>query len=186
MPDIFTLEESMFYEGINVSYDLPRTVNRGTDGSAFTVKLSDRVYATIEDLKIRITSSTDLSYFQSFYSSYLGTSFLTRWPDNWYRLLEAVGTGNGTNKLFYLDNYYPYNYLVYLNGVLQTETTHYVVTGSTGLITFVTAPGNGVAVTVTYSFRRLSQFSGGYQISPRTFGTSNNQIVSVSLFEVPN
>lgn len=41
---------------------------------------------------------------------------------------------------------------VYLNGVLQTLTTHYTLDANTGIITFVTPPSNGVVVTVTCEF----------------------------------
>jgi hypothetical protein len=56
-------------------------------------------------------------------------------------------TGNGTNKLFSIT--FPYldtsDINVYLNGVLQTITTHFSFANAT-TVEFVTAPGNGVAV----------------------------------------
>lgn len=42
--------------------------------------------------------------------------------------------------------------LVYEGGVLKTETTHYTVDYTTGLITFLTAPGDGVEVDVICEF----------------------------------
>lgn len=41
---------------------------------------------------------------------------------------------------------------IYVNGVLQTVTTHYTVNYATGLVTFVSPPGNGLAVTATFQF----------------------------------
>jgi hypothetical protein len=42
--------------------------------------------------------------------------------------------------------------VVYLNGVKKTLNVDYTVDCTTGLITFTTAPGNGVAVTADFSF----------------------------------
>jgi len=88
------------------------------------------------------------------------------WVD--YQLTaEAIGTGNGVENEFqitktysdaggsYVRNIYkPVSgtVQVYLNGVLQTVTTHYTINHSTGIITFVTPPSNGVVVTVTCEF----------------------------------
>jgi len=65
---------------------------------------------------------------------------------------EAVGTGNGTTKLFTLDHNPVVNgsLVVYVNSVAQTETTHYTVNYITGEITFVTAPTDTYAVEATY------------------------------------
>jgi hypothetical protein len=45
---------------------------------------------------------------------------------------------------------------VWLNGVLQTLTTQYTVSESMGLVTFVAAPGAGLAVVITYQHSILS------------------------------
>ena len=64
---------------------------------------------------------------------------------------EPVGTGNGTNKTFTLDNTPVAGSLkLYVGGTLQVETTNYSL--STATITFVTAPGNGVIVTAAYDY----------------------------------
>lgn len=42
--------------------------------------------------------------------------------------------------------------LVYLDAVLQTETTDYSIDYDTGVITFVSAPGDGVSIAVTCEF----------------------------------
>lgn len=68
---------------------------------------------------------------------------------------QTIGFGNGTNALFQIFKRYTRGvtsfdrpiskvvdstYRVYLEGVLQTETTHYTIDINTGLITFVTPP----------------------------------------------
>jgi hypothetical protein len=64
---------------------------------------------------------------------------------------EYVGVGTGSLVTFTLD-YTPVSgsLQLYVNNVLQTETTHYSI--STATITMVTAPGNGVPVTATYDY----------------------------------
>lgn len=87
------------------------------------------------------------------------------WVD--YQLTASnIGTGNGVLTAFqitktytdaggsYVRNIYkPVSGIqVFLNGVLQTITTHYTINLTTGMITFVTPPSMGVAVTVTGEF----------------------------------
>jgi len=62
---------------------------------------------------------------------------------------EYVGVGDGTDKTFDLDNTPVGGSLnLYVNNVLQVETTDYSI--STATITFVTAPTNGYAITANY------------------------------------
>lgn len=71
-------------------------------------------------------------------------------------------TGDGTTTVFYLAKKYTFGatsvyrpitkpvngtILIGVNGVLQTETTHYTINYTTGAVTFVTAPPNTHAVT---------------------------------------
>jgi len=64
---------------------------------------------------------------------------------------EHVGTGDGANKEFTLDNTPVTGSLrLYVDGTLQTETTHYTI--STATITFITAPGDGKQVTAAYEY----------------------------------
>ena len=55
---------------------------------------------------------------------------------------EAVGTGDNSNTLFYLDqkNIIADSYTLYANAVAMTETTHYTLDKDTGTIT-LTGPG---------------------------------------------
>lgn len=85
---------------------------------------------------------------------------------------ELIGTGDGADTTFQIiktydpgtllgvatlhtyvrDIYLPRSGLVVkVNGVTQTLTTHYTI-GSTGIITFLSAPANGHAITVTGEF----------------------------------
>jgi len=65
---------------------------------------------------------------------------------------ESLGTGNGANKLFTVANVpvVTGSETVYWVGVPQTKTTDYTIVDLTGAVTFVVAPGNGVAVTMDY------------------------------------
>ncbi len=65
---------------------------------------------------------------------------------------ESLGTGNGANQLFTVANapVVTGSETVYLAGVPQTKTTDYTIVDLTGAVTFVVAPGNGVAVTMDY------------------------------------
>jgi hypothetical protein len=70
---------------------------------------------------------------------------------------EAVGTGDGSDTTFYLDMKYidSSTLVVKVNGSTQTGGgTHYTFSGNNTapLLTFVSAPGNGLAVTATYDY----------------------------------
>lgn len=76
--------------------------------------------------------------------------------DHRTQTLEAVGTGTGSLTTFSLDMRHvdASTLLVYKAGVLQTLTTHYTVSGNNTapLITFLSAPSNGQAITATYDY----------------------------------
>jgi uncharacterized protein (TIGR02217 family) len=78
---------------------------------------------------------------------------------------QAIGTGDGSNKLFQLKKTYGSSFapweriirkpvagtvIVALNGVLQESG--WSVDTTTGVVTFVSAPGSGVAVSAGYEF----------------------------------
>jgi uncharacterized protein (TIGR02217 family) len=79
---------------------------------------------------------------------------------------QVLGTGNGVLTTFQLKKKYTSvvdyertitrpvsgTVLVYLNGVLQTLTTHYTINHETGIITFVTPPPSSPVTTVTAEF----------------------------------
>lgn len=66
---------------------------------------------------------------------------------------EAVGTGDGSNKVFELD-YAPYLGAPITIKVGGTATTEYTLSGKT--VTFKTAPANSAAVTADYSYVNTS------------------------------
>lgn len=80
---------------------------------------------------------------------------------------QVIGTGNGTNKIFQLVKKYTVGsttqtlnitkpvsgtVLVGVNGTLKTETTDYTIDYSTGIMTFVTAPGNTLLVSAGFEY----------------------------------
>jgi uncharacterized protein (TIGR02217 family) len=98
---------------------------------------------------------------------------LKDWSD-FSGLAEPVGVGTGALVDFQLIKTYtaganPYQrtirhlksgtLAVYVDGALQTLTTHYTV-NATGLVSFVSAPANGLIVTATYEFFVPVRFEG--------------------------
>lgn len=71
---------------------------------------------------------------------------------------KSEAEGDGIILTYQLDNapVFESTVEVFVGGVLQTLTTHYTVDEVTGLIHFVTAPGDGDDVLVTYEFALLS------------------------------
>ena len=65
---------------------------------------------------------------------------------------EAVGTGDGTNKAFTLEEQKVVedSEKIYVAGALQTEGTHYTINYERAQITFANAPANAAAVTADY------------------------------------
>lgn len=66
---------------------------------------------------------------------------------------EAIGTGDGVDTTFSLlvQPIIADSQKIYLDGVLQAETTNYTIVDATGAITFLVAPGNGVKITGDYA-----------------------------------
>jgi len=79
---------------------------------------------------------------------------------------QSIGTGNGTNRVFQLVKSYSSGSTsetrtiskpvagtvnMYLNGTLQSGSA-YTLDTTTGLVTFTTAPGSGVAVSADFQF----------------------------------
>lgn len=76
------------------------------------------------------------------------------------RRVHVDWTGDGATTAFQMpDGNYPVlesSYTVKVNGVTQTETTHYTIDVQTGLLTFVTAPTDTHAVTIDCFSVRLT------------------------------
>lgn len=94
-------------------------------------------------------------------------------PDVDVSMLDAdIGTGDGSTTVFQLKKQYRIvdedaigwsvernvylpednTVLIAVNGVLQTEITHYTIDYSTGLVTFVSPPGNTLPVTAGFQY----------------------------------
>lgn len=112
---------------------------------------------------------TDLQQIQSLFLKMRGDydTFLFEDPNDKSVTLSQIGTGNGTNKVFVLgrntgSNFYEaVGYLnsltgVYLNGVLQSGGSYTFTVPN--IITFNTAPANGVVVTATFSYFQVCRF----------------------------
>lgn len=88
-------------------------------------------------------------------------SFLFQNPDDESVTASQFGVGNGSQVYYQLTRSYggfvePVMNIngapsIYLNGVLKTLTTDYVIS-STGLVTFVVAPGAGAVITWTGNY----------------------------------
>lgn len=112
---------------------------------------------------------TLVGFFNNRYGSY--DSFLFSDPDDKSVTAETFGIGNGSTTQFQLvrafggftEPVFDLNGapLIYKAGVLQTVTTHYTV-GSTGVVTFVSAPGSGQALTWTGAFYRRVRFRADF------------------------
>jgi len=97
----------------------------------------------------------------------------------------VIGTGDGTLKNFQLVKTYTVgttthtrniekpiagSVVVALDGTPQTVTTHYTLDASTGIVSFVTAPGVGVSITAGCQFH-----------VPVQFGASLDSLLNISL-----
>lgn len=103
--------------------------------------------------------------------------------------LEAVGTGDGVTTALPLDMVYvdASTLLVYKDGVLKALTSDYTFSGnnSAPVITFNSAPANGVVITATYDFYMPVLFAvdppqGTYLGGAANFGEIDVELVEVS------
>ena len=150
-----------------------------------------------------VKSLDDLHTIITFYEERRGQLHGFRWKD-WadYKSVaplqsvsatdQNLGTGDGSEDEFQLRKQYgsayaPYyrsitkpvsgSVLVAVNAVTQTETTHYTIDYTTGLITFVTPPTTGHAVTAGFEFDVPVRFDTDYlelQLEPPSFGNIPN------------
>ena len=131
----------------------------------------DISYAILGDEEMNTTFRSVVAMFRAHFANLYPFPFKD-WGD--YQLTdELIGAGDASDTTFQIiktydpsqvllgtpgsrtyvrEIYLPRSGLVVkVNGVTQTLTTHYTI-GSTGLITFVTAPASGHAITVTGEF----------------------------------
>jgi hypothetical protein len=101
--------------------------------------------------------------------------------DTWTVTAEAVGLGTGAQTVFYLD-YFPVeaaSETIYVNAVPQVDIVDYTLVDATGMITFVVAPGAGLAVTADYT-------RDVYTIESSSSFETNDVGYFTKTFEVPN
>ena len=102
------------------------------------------------------------------------TAFKFKDPWNYSVTAEAVGTGDASRTIFYLDYKYidSSNITVKLNGA---PTEAYTLSNETGKITFDSPPGGTVAITADYEFYRKFYFeiinpARDFKIANPTYG----------------
>lgn len=102
------------------------------------------------------------------------TAFKFKDPWDYSVTAEAVGTGDASRTIFYLD----YRFIDFSNITVKldgTPTEAYTLSNEEGKITFTTAPGEGVAITADYQFYRKFYFdvidpAGDVKIENPTYG----------------
>lgn len=125
-------------------------------------------YDVLRDAK----NGTDLATLIGFFLARQGSfdNFLYSDPQDSSVTTMNFGTGDGVTTQFQLTRTYGSTFTfaepvqnvngtpqIFVNGVLQTVTTNYTLS-STGLVTFVTAPGSGLALTWTGSYYYRCRF----------------------------
>lgn len=104
------------------------------------------------DLTANRTFALDFTYLDSRYSGGTGGAYIA--------LEVPAGSVNGSNTTFTLTTSPTLNSeMVFLNGLVQTPSTDYTVSGS--VVTFIAAPFTGDSVRVTY-LGSTSSFAGTY------------------------
>lgn len=123
------------------------------------------------DISYGIRSKTELADVRKLYLARMGRLYAFRFKDHsdYEATDEAIGTGDGTTATFQLKKTYTDTVNSYVRtiqlpvsgtlvvkvaGVTKTETTHYTVNYSTGVITFTggNIPSAAQAVTATFEF----------------------------------
>jgi uncharacterized protein (TIGR02217 family) len=74
---------------------------------------------------------------------------------------------------------------IYKDSVLQTLTTHYTIDHATGIVTFVTAPANGLALTWTGRFDVPVRFSTDFFDVQMNDAVSGISYQNLPLLEIP-
>lgn len=75
-----------------------------------------------------------------------------------FQLIKLYGSGADTRNRD-ITNPIDGTVAIYLDGALQTVTTDYTVDHETGIVTFTSAPGDGVAITASFQFRNRVRFA---------------------------
>jgi uncharacterized protein (TIGR02217 family) len=125
------------------------------------------------DISTGLKTKTDIDTLKAFFLNRFGKAYGFRFKDwlDYQAVAQSLGTGNGTKTQFqivktYSSGGYNYNYdvkkpvagtvKIYLNSVLQSSG--YSLDTTTGIVTFTTAPGSGVAVSADFEFDVPARF----------------------------
>jgi uncharacterized protein (TIGR02217 family) len=132
----------------------------------------------------------ELKTLMGFYMQRQGAAqtFLYSDPTDNAVVKEAIGIGNGSNKVFQLYSSYggflmprkdirPRGVItpvleIYLDNVAQDHAAYSVATSDSGIVTFVSAPGSNKVITASFSFYyrvRFKEFSEGDESFTRIF-----------------
>lgn len=143
------------------------TVTR-TDNGRVTTNQNWDYPKRIFDISYPIQERENIEDVITFFNGRRGGAYGFRFKDwsDFIVTLGAIGTGDTVETIFQLTKVYgdavrpltlpitrPVSgtLLVYVNAVLQTETTHYTVDYNTGLVTFVSPPA-AVPITATFEY----------------------------------
>jgi uncharacterized protein (TIGR02217 family) len=161
---------------------LPVTVEEGALGgprfktttnvalSGVEQRVSEWDHARCEyDIKYGIKSKEDLLSVIKIHRARVGSAYPFRFKDwsDYEATTVNIGTGDGSDTTYQLVKKYSDGVAevtrtillpvsgtvsIYVNGVLQTVTTHYSINYSTGVVTFVSPPTNTHPITATFEF----------------------------------
>jgi uncharacterized protein (TIGR02217 family) len=168
LPD-FISYESVFY------YEFSTDVFEGGSGAEQRVaNWTD--YRLVGDLATAIRSESNLQNVIDTFVICKGrlNGFRMKYHLDWQITGQAIGSGDGSETSFQMVRTYsvssesynrnitkPINdssLAVYLSSVAQTYSSDYTVAFSTGIITFVAAPGSGAAITADFNFHHPMRF----------------------------
>jgi uncharacterized protein (TIGR02217 family) len=146
-----------------------RNVNWVRPRQRWTIGYNIRTLADLQEVVdlFYITRGRGYGFLFKDWSDYLSNGAPTDPPTAVTDADQNIGTGDGVETEFQITKTYqvasriyirnitrPKNttVLVAVDAVAQTEVTHYTIDYDTGIISFVTPPGNGLAVTCGYEF----------------------------------
>ncbi len=160
---VFPLESNLFWGELSTELTPLQSRQRTTDGALHILELAPIMLWSASGIRCRITTNSEMQLMENFFFDNRNTSFQIYDPTRSQIYLEAVGTGDAADTTFSLKHKFVVSgtLKVYLNGTLKTETSDYTVNYATGVITFNSAPGGGVAITASYRYRKNVLFDGG-------------------------
>jgi uncharacterized protein (TIGR02217 family) len=151
------------------------------------------------DVSYGIRDTADMDTVREFFYNCHGRASGFRFKDwsDYILTAENIGTGDASETAFQITKTYTTGsetYVrnikkpiagiqVFVNGVLQTITTNYTIDTTTGIITFVSPPGDTLAITVTGEFDVPVRFDTD-QLSAKHEGFETETWDSIPLIEI--